>query len=96
MVTTFEVYMRLIDPKRLARLMVIQGVTQRELAAAAGWTAHSYLWRLLNNKVTTCEPEHAVRIATYLGVDVGDLFVPRATTAAGQIGKQRSRKQAAA
>lgn len=33
-----EVYMELLDRKRLARLMVIQGISQRELAKAAGWS----------------------------------------------------------
>lgn len=69
--------MILQDRKRLAKLMVIQGVTQRELAEAAGWKAHSYLGRLLSGKAKTLEPEPALRIANYLGVGVDDLFLVR-------------------
>lgn len=76
-----EVWMQLIDPKRLARLMVIQGVSQRELAKAAGWKSHGYLNRLLNDsKTTTLEPEAAVRIAHYLQVGTDDLFVARSSS----------------
>ena len=85
---TFEVYMLLTDRKRLARLILIQEVSKREVARAAGWKSHSYLLRLLSGEARTVEPEHAVRIATYLGVDVSDLFTPKATSPAGQIGKQ--------
>lgn len=67
--------MILKDPKMLAKLMVIQGVGQRELARAAGWKAHSYLGRLLAGKVKNIEPEPAARIAAYLGVGVDDLFL---------------------
>lgn len=80
--------MRLVDRKRLARLMTIQGVSQRELATAAGWKAHSYLGRLLRGDVDTLEPEHAVRIAEYLQVGTDDLFVARSSTASRPHGKR--------
>lgn len=73
--TVPEVWMRVLDRKRLARLMVVQGVSQRELATAAGWKAHSYLGRLLRGEAKTLEVEPAVRIAHYLQVGVDDLFV---------------------
>jgi len=88
---TFEVYMLLKDRKRLARLIEIQEVSKRSVARAAGWKSHSYLLRLISGQATTCEPEHAVRIATYLGVDVADLFTPKTASDQGQIGKQRGR-----
>lgn len=69
--------MLLTDRKRLARLIVIQDVSKRSVARAAGWKSHSYLLRLLNGEARTVEPEHAVKIATYLGVDVADLFTPK-------------------
>lgn len=72
-----DLYMVLNDRKRLAKLLLIQGVSQRELAHAAGWKAHSYLQRLLSGEVKTLEPEPALRIAEYLGVGVDDLFTPR-------------------
>jgi transcriptional regulator with XRE-family HTH domain len=87
--TRFEVYMHLIDRKRLARLMVIQGVSGRALALAAGWKSHSYLQRLLRGEENTLAPEPAVKIATYLGVDVADLFVPRVSSGGGQAVRQQ-------
>lgn len=64
------------DPKRLARLMVVEDATQREVAAAAGWASHSYLGRLLRGSARTVTREAADRIAAYLGVETGDLFLP--------------------
>jgi transcriptional regulator with XRE-family HTH domain len=66
--------MILKDRKVLAKLMVLDGVTQRELAAAAGWTTHSYLGRLLRGEARKIRPEPARRIANRLGVSVSDLF----------------------
>jgi hypothetical protein len=81
--------MILKDPKVLAKLMVIQGVGQRELARAAGWKAHSYLQRLLDpkHKAKTLEPDHAVRIAAYLGVGVDDLFLVKVDSQAVRSGQ---------
>lgn len=81
--------MKLIDRKRLARLMLIQGVSQRELASAAGWKSHSYLGRLLKGEVSTLETDPALRIAHYLKVGVDDLFLARVTTADSQSDQQR-------
>jgi transcriptional regulator with XRE-family HTH domain len=83
--------MLLKDRKRLARLIEIQEVSKRQVAAAAGWKSHSYLLRLLSGEARTLEPEPAVKIATFLGVDVADLFVPKVTSDLGQVGKQRGR-----
>jgi transcriptional regulator with XRE-family HTH domain len=62
------------DPKILSKLMTIEGISQRELAAAAGWRSHSYLGRLLRGDAQSLESEPAQRIARRLGVDVTDLF----------------------
>lgn len=83
----FEVYMLLTDRKRLARIIVVQDVSKRSVARAAGWKSHTYLLRLLSGEATTVEPEHAVRIATFLGVDVADLFTPKVSSGGGQISK---------
>lgn len=80
--------MVLIDRKKLAKLMVIQDVSQRELAKAAGWKSHSYLGRLLRGDVNTLDLEPAVRIAMYLGVGTDDLFVSRASSDSRQTGKR--------
>jgi transcriptional regulator with XRE-family HTH domain len=62
------------DRKVLRKLMVIEGISQRELAAAAGWRSHSYLGRLLRGDVSSLEAAPAERIAERLGVEVDDLF----------------------
>lgn len=88
-VTGLEVYMKLIDAKRLRRLMIVQDVGVRELARAAGWSSHSYMSRMLAGKEHTCSIEPAVKIATYLHVGVEDLFVARVSPNAGQDNTQR-------
>ncbi len=87
--------MQVLDRKKLAKLMVIQDVSQRELAKAAGWRSHSYLGRLLRGEATTLEPEPAVRIARYFGVGIDELFVARTSSASRQSG-QRSASKAVA
>lgn len=72
--------MQVIDPKKIRRLMVVQEVSQRQLALMLGWKAHSYLGRIINGQITTVDPETATRIAVALGVTMDDLFLPRAST----------------
>lgn len=72
--------MQLIDHKRLAKLMVIQGISQRELAQAAGWKSHSYMGRLLRGEVKNLETDPALRIAHALGVGVDDLFLVKTSS----------------
>lgn len=75
-----ELFMKLIDHRKLAKLMVIQGVTYRELAEAAGYKSHAYLGRLVRGEVDTLDEEPALRIARHLGVGVDDLFLVRLST----------------
>lgn len=89
----FEVYMRLINRKLLARLIAIKGVSKREVARAAGWKSHTYLLRLLSGEVTTCEVEHAVKIARFLEVGTDDLFM---TKVSGSTGQKRASGRTAA
>lgn len=72
--------MELIDPKKLRKLMVIQDVSQRELALAAGYASHAYLGRILRGEVKTLRTDPALRIAHYLGVGVDDLFLSKVST----------------
>lgn len=85
-----ELYMKVLDPKKIKRLMVIQGVTQRQLAEAAGWGSHSYLGRILRGKVKSIQRDPALRIAYHLGVGLDDLFVTRLSTDTEQNAKRRS------
>lgn len=82
--------MQLIDRKRLAKLMTIQEVSQREVALAAGWKSHSYLGRLLRGDVNTLETDPAVRIAHFLGVGTDDLFVARSSSDSRQNVKRKA------
>lgn len=79
--------MQLKDRKQLAKLMVIQGVSARQLAKIAGWRSHSYMNRLLSGQVKTLGTDPALRIAHYLGVGVGDLFLVRVSSSTGHAAR---------
>ncbi|QLF84186.1 Cro protein [Gordonia phage Pytheas] len=70
-----ELYMILKDRKQLASVMIVQGISQRELAKAAGWKSHSYLGRLLRGEKRTLDGDAALRIAHRLGMPVDMLFL---------------------
>lgn len=89
--------MELRDRKKLARLMIVQDVTQRELAQAAGWKTHSYLGRLLRGQGKTLNPEPALRIAHTLGVGVEDLFLTKVSINSGHnVAGSKTKQEAAA
>lgn len=79
--------MQVKDRKQIAKLMVIQNVSRRALAEAAGWRSHSYVNRILDGTVGTVTPDRAARIARFFGVGIDDLFVARLSTDAGQNAK---------
>lgn len=81
-----EVWMEVKDPRTIAKLMVIQGVSQRTLARKAGYKSHAYMGRILRGEVKTLDPEAAVRIAKFLGVGVDDLFLVRVSSKTGRNG----------
>ena len=72
-----EIWMELRDRKKLQRLMIVQEISQRELARRAGWKSHTYLGKLLRGDRKTLETEPALRIAHALHVGVEDLFVTK-------------------
>lgn len=77
---TGGLWMELVDRKALKRYMRIQGLSQRELARAAGWKSHSYLGRLLRGEARNVETDPALRIAHRLQVGVEDLFLTKLST----------------
>lgn len=79
--------------KRLQKLMLIQRASQRDVAAAAGWRAHSYLGRLLRGEVDSLDTDAAVRIAHYFGVSVDDLFVTKSSSQAEPHAQQNGAKR---
>ncbi len=72
--------MILKDPRQLQKLMVIQGVSGRAVAKAAGYKSHTYVQRLLRGEVKTLDTDPAVRIAKFFGVGVDDLFLAAVST----------------
>lgn len=76
--------MQVRDHRKLARLMVIQDVSHREMAAAIGWKSHSYIGRIARGTIRTVDPEAAVKIAHVLGVAVDDIFLTKSSTKSGQ------------
>jgi transcriptional regulator with XRE-family HTH domain len=72
--------MRVKDPKHIQRLMVIQDLSARQLARAAGYASHSYMTRILRGEIVNVTPNRAARIARCLQVGVDDLFVARLST----------------
>lgn len=81
--------MRVIDPKKILKLMVIKDVSARSLATAVGYRSHAYITRILRGEIKTVTPEKAARIAAFLEVGVDDLFVARVSSVAGQNVKGR-------
>lgn len=84
--------MKVLDPKKIVKLMVIQEVTQRQLAEAA-WgkgASHSYLGRILRGEIKSVRTDPAIRIAEFFGVPVSDLFVPRVSTDTAQLARRRA------
>lgn len=84
-----ELYMILRDRKKLLSVMIVQEVSQRELAKAAGWKSHSYLGRLLRGEVNTLDGDAALRIAHHLGLPVNDLFLTRVSDPSGRRGQSK-------
>lgn len=84
--------MRVRDPKKILKLMVIQEVSARTLAEEVGYASHSYVTRILRGEIKTVTPERAARIARYFGVGIDDLFVPRLSTNSGLTSKRRERE----
>ena len=76
--------MILKDRKRLRKLMMRHGLTQRELATEVGWKAHSQVSRLLNGQERSVADKRAQAIADAIGEDVADLFAPRPSGVTGQ------------
>jgi len=94
-----EIWMEVIDPKKILKLAVIQGASKRAIARAAGYESHTYVLRMLNGdpKAKTLNVEPAVRIAHFFGVGTDDLFVARTSSEARQVAnlERKVRKVAA-
>jgi transcriptional regulator with XRE-family HTH domain len=78
-----EVWMQIKDPKKIAKLMVIQGISHRDMAEAVGYKSHGHIGRIFRGEIGTVTPEKAALIANVLGVGVDDLFLVRVSSDAG-------------
>lgn len=83
-----DLWMLVRDHKKLARLLVIQEISHRQLASALGWRSHSYVGRLVRGEIRSLDPEAALRIAKILQVPVDDLFVIKVSTERGRNGQE--------
>jgi transcriptional regulator with XRE-family HTH domain len=72
--------MRVKDVRAIKRLMAVDNISARQLAAGAGYASHSYVNRILSGQVTTVTPARGRSIARFLKVDVEDLFVAPTST----------------
>jgi len=90
--------MQVTDPAHLARLMENRRVSQRQLAAAAGWgpKSHSFVARLTKGHAKAVSVESAVRIAHYLGVPVDEIFATKLDSITVQIHPKSSSARKAA
>lgn len=84
-----ELWMQLIDRKRLAKLMTIQEVTPFMLARAAGWKSKTSIVRLLNGAYNSVDTDKAARIAKYLGVGIDDLFLTKVSSDTGDSDRRK-------
>jgi len=79
-----ELYMIVRDHAKFASVVLVQDISQRELAEAAGWSSHAYLGRLLRGEAKTLSDEAALRIAHKLGMPVDLLFMTVVSEKTGQ------------
>lgn len=82
-----DLWMIIRDHKKLARLLVIQEISHRQLAQALGWKSHSYVGRLCRGEVRSIDGDAALRIAHLLKVSVDDLFVIKVSNQNAQLGQ---------
>lgn len=73
--------------KRLAKLLLIQEVSHRELASAVGLRSHGMIGHLLAGRRNGVRPDVAVAIARYFGVEVSDLFTTELPSKSRQAGR---------
>lgn len=76
--------------KRLAKLLLIQDVTHREVAEAIGWKSHGMIGHLLAGRRTGVEPVHAIALCKFLGVDLSDLFLTEMPSVTRQASHRKS------
>lgn len=84
--------MILRDPLILRGLMRAHGLTQRDLATAAGYRNHGHVSRLTRGETTSIGDDYALRIAHRLRVAVDVLFLPESSSDSGRIDPTEGRR----
>lgn len=87
-------WMRLTSGKILRGLMDTRGVSNADVARAAG-CQRTFISALVNGRRTSCTPEKAERIAQFFQVPLEMLFVPRASAGSSQTITPRPKVPAA-
>lgn len=76
------------DHTLLATLRDQAGISNRQLAKAAGYRSHSYMNRLTNGDATTLQVKAAAGISEALGVTFDVLFAPTVDGKSGRNGRK--------
>lgn len=93
--TLGELYMLVRDHKKLASVMLVQGVSHRDLAEVLGWKSHSYIGRLCRGEIKSLDQDAALRIAHHLGMPVDLLFVTKLSEVNGSDVRSKRKNSAA-
>lgn len=86
--------MLVLDPKKISKLIVLEGYSTRSFSKAIGYKSPTHLRRILDGKQKTVTPDRAALIARRLNVGMDKLFVPRLSTDAGEIDETDERLSA--
>lgn len=73
--------MQVKDTRQFKRLLVVNDVSARQLAAGVGYASHTSINRMAAGQAVRIPVDKARAIARYLKVDVDDLFVPYVSSA---------------
>lgn len=65
--------------RKLLKAMLIDNISQRQLARDIGYRSHSYLQRILRGDPYGVSRPFAERIADRVGVPISDLFLPESS-----------------
>ena len=74
--------------RRIAKVLLINNMSQRELARQLGFKSHSYIGRIISGQVHSVSPDTAARIAVKLGMPMDDLFLPKSSDNSGSYDRQ--------
>lgn len=75
-----DLWMEVRDLDMLKSLQIVRKVSNRDMAKIAGYSAHSYMNRIMRGEANTMDPEPALRLAKFFGVGVEYLFSTEVST----------------